>query len=448
MIMAPESQNSSRRKWFSQERPPRGQLGPAPWLSWPETQTIIAALSAQGTSVRFVGGCVRDGILGVMPRDIDIGTPDPPETVIELLQDANVRWAPTGVAHGTVTAWCGNHRFEITTLREDVTTDGRHAQVRWSSEWMADAARRDFTINALSATPDGAVYDYFHGLDDLAHGRVFFVGRAMDRIPEDWLRILRFFRFYARYGHVGPSSDAMSACQKYAPHLQQISKERVRDELIQIFEHSACVETLLLMRGVRVLEQVLPEAQAFGVLRQVIFLETRGLVMEGIVPDPWRRLAAVLQADVSTTQNIAQRLKLSNAQCKYLVARAREQFSFNWDDEVALPSLNAALHRCGRACLVDHILIAWAMERDGTHRVCQERNGQWRVWLEYSLSAPVPIFPLSGQDLLQRGYLSGPPVGKELARLQALWLEAGCSWDNARLLAEMHDPPENPPSAI
>ena len=445
MIATPTPHTPPRRSWSSETRPPRGQLGPVPWLSWPETQTVLAALTARGTSVRFVGGCVRDGILGVMPQDIDIGTPDPPETVIELLQDANMRWAPTGIDHGTITTWCGERRFEVTTLREDIATDGRHAHVRWSSEWMADAARRDFTINALSATPEGAVYDYFDGLDDLAHGRVIFVGRASDRIPEDWLRILRFFRFHARYGRSDPNPDALSACQKYAEHLQKLSGERVRDELIQIFELSACVETLLLMRGARVLEYILPEAQAFGVLRQLVFLETRGLVMEGIGSDPWRRFASVLHENTATVRHIAQRLKLSNVQCKRLVALSCDRRPIERYDEAGAASLSAALHTYGRENLVDYILLAWATERDGEHRVCHERNDQWRVWLEAALSAPVPEFPISGQDLLQRGYSPGPDVGRELARLRGLWLQANCTWDRTQLLEALDHPIKGSP---
>ena len=444
MSATPTSHSPPRRPWSSDTRPPHGQLGPVPWLSWPETQAVLAALMARGTSVRFVGGCVRDGILDVMPQDIDIGTPDPPETVIELLQDANMRWAPTGIDHGTITVWCGERRFEVTTLREDVVTDGRHAHVRWSSEWMADAARRDFTINALSATPEGAVYDYFDGLDDLAHGRVIFVGRASDRIPEDWLRILRFFRFHARYGRTDPNPDALSACQKYAEHLQQLSGERVRDELMQIFELSACVETLLLMRGARVLEYTLPEAHAFGVLRQLIFLETRGLVMEGVGPDPWRRLASVLQVNAITIRHIAQRLKLSNAQCKRLTALSCENRPIDRYDEVIASSLSAALYTHGRTHLVDYILLAWAAERDGEQRVCQERNSQWRAWLEGALSTPIPAFPISGQDLLQRGYSPGPDVGRELTRLRDLWLETDCTCGRTQLLEALRSSAKNP----
>ena len=190
---------------------PMGQLPPQPWLDTVDTRAVIDALEKDGTRVRFIGGCVRDAIAHRPVQDIDIATPDPPETVIALLEGAGIRAIPTGLDHGTVTAVSGGASFEVTTLRKDVATDGRHATVEFTDDWLEDAKRRDFTINAMSATPDGDVFDPFDGISDLAHGRVRFIGLARDRIAEDYLRILRFFRFHGSYGRPPVDKDALAA---------------------------------------------------------------------------------------------------------------------------------------------------------------------------------------------------------------------------------------------
>ena len=208
---------------------PMGQLPPQPWLDTVDTRAVIDALEKDGTRVRFIGGCVRDAIAHRPVQDIDIATPDPPETVIALLEGAGIRAIPTGLDHGTVTAVSGGASFEVTTLRKDVATDGRHATVEFTDDWLEDAKRRDFTINAMSATPDGDVFDPFDGISDLAHGRVRFIGLARDRIAEDYLRILRFFRFHGSYGRPPVDKDALAACRAHADGLSELSGERIRD---------------------------------------------------------------------------------------------------------------------------------------------------------------------------------------------------------------------------
>jgi len=200
-------------------QPTADRLAPQPWMTAPETRAVVAALTADGTEVRFVGGCVRDALLGRPVKDVDIATPDRPQRVMELLARAGIRAIPTGIEHGTVTAVVGRTPFEITTLRRDVETYGRRAKVAFTDDWTADAARRDFTINALSCTPDGRLYDPFGGLADLRAGRVRFVGDPEARIREDVLRLLRFFRFYAHYGAAPPDPAALAACRALAPLL-------------------------------------------------------------------------------------------------------------------------------------------------------------------------------------------------------------------------------------
>ncbi|KAF0137295.1 MAG: poly(A) polymerase [Rhodospirillaceae bacterium] len=260
---------------------PVGQLPPQPWLTHPATRRVIAALTAEGGEVRFVGGCVRDALLQRSVNDIDLATPERPELVLARLAQASLRALPTGLAHGTVTALVDGQTFEITTLRRDVACDGRRAVVAYTDNWAEDAARRDFTINALSADPAGSVYDPFDGLPDLHHGRVRFVGSPRTRIEEDVLRLLRYFRFHGWYGRPPPDREALAACRALAPRLATLSAERVRDELWKILLVPDPASMLLLMQGERVLAHVLPEAGAFGCLRLLAWFEGHGLRVEG-----------------------------------------------------------------------------------------------------------------------------------------------------------------------
>jgi len=280
---------------------PVGQLGPEEWLTAPATRAVLAALTADGAEVRFVGGCVRDSVLRRPVHDIDIATHDPPERVMMLLEQARIRAIPTGIDHGTVTAVVaapeGNAHFEITTLRRDIATDGRHARVAFDGDWTTDAARRDFTVNALFCDAQGRIYDPFDGLPDLGAGRIRFVGNAMKRVDEDALRILRFYRFYAHLGSPPPDPDALDACRNQAQKLATLSGERISGELLRLLEAPDPASVLLMMRDERVLRHILPEAEDFGRLRVLTFLETRGILRPRIAVDALRRLASVLPAD-------------------------------------------------------------------------------------------------------------------------------------------------------
>ena len=224
------------------------QAAPQPWMTAPQTRLVLDALGREGTEVRFIGGCVRDAVLKRPVRDIDLALPLSPQRVMTLLRRANIKAIPTGIDHGTVTAVVDAMQFEITTLRMDVENYGRRAKVAFIDDWSADAARRDFTFNALSCTPDGDIYDYFGGLEDLGHGRVRFVGSARERIAEDVLRLLRFFRFYAYYGRPPPDEEALSACREWAERVQTLSGERVRVELFRTLMATDPADVFQLMR--------------------------------------------------------------------------------------------------------------------------------------------------------------------------------------------------------
>jgi hypothetical protein len=236
------------------------RIEPQSWMTAPHTRAVLAALSAEGAAPRFVGGCVRDAELGRPVKDIDIATPDPPERVLALLERAGLKAVPTGLAHGTVTAISRGRPFEVTSLRIDVETYGRHAKVEFTDDWQADAGRRDLTINALSCAPDGRIFDYFGGLEDLRAGRVRFVGDPRARIREDYLRLLRFFRFHAHYGRGAPDPEGLAAAGELAPKATKLSGERVRAELLRLLAAPDPVPVLDLMAARGVLRVFLPEA--------------------------------------------------------------------------------------------------------------------------------------------------------------------------------------------
>lgn len=398
---------------------PTGKLSPQAWMEAPETRAVIAALTAQGAEARFVGGCVRDAVAHRPVTDIDIATKEPPEKVIKLLEAAGIRAIPTGIEHGTVTAVIGDRHFEITTLRIDVATDGRRAKVAFTDDWVADAARRDFTINTLSCTPAGDIFDPFDGLPDLAHGRVRFVGNAAERIKEDGLRLLRFFRFYATYGRPPPDVNALAACRALAPMLDNLSGERVRDELLRILMAPDPAEVVNLMRGERVLERILPEADDSGRLRALAWLETKAVRIDAVAPEPIRRLAALVKTDRAGAEAVAQRLRLSNQESERLATLAAPPVAVTPDLDAR--ARRRALHRLGADTVRDLALLAWASEVAIAPHGPKGRNGAWIELLDEADAWRPLTFPLKGRDALALGLAEGPRVGALLAEVEAWW---------------------------
>lgn len=423
-----------------------GKLPPQGWMTAPATQAVIAALQADGTQVRFIGGCVRDALLQRPVKDIDIATPDPPERVTELLERAGIRALPTGLSHGTVTAVIGDDRFEVTTLRVDVETDGRHARVAFTDDWIADAQRRDFTINTFSATPDGSVFDPFDSLGDLSHGRVRFVGNATQRIDEDVLRILRYFRFFAHYGRPPANAAALAACRLRAERLANLSGERVRGELLSILHAPEPAEVFLLMRGERVLRQVLPEVgdagRNIGRLRSLTWLETRALRIPSVQPETLRRLAALVDTDAAGIRKMAERLRLSNEQRDCLTVLVEPSFDVvPGMDEV---SRRRALHGLGADRFRDRVLIGWAAERAVQRRRSSDRTEAWKALIAAADAWEPVAFPLQGRDAMALGLVPGPAIGRALAAVESWWEQDGCRAGPEacldRLRAEVADP--------
>ncbi|HSO41959.1 MAG TPA: CCA tRNA nucleotidyltransferase, partial [Rhodospirillales bacterium] len=378
-------------------------------------------------------------------RDIDIALPATPQEVTKLLQAADIRVVPTGIDHGTVTAIVGATPFEITSLRIDVETFGRHARVAYTDDWLADAARRDFTINAMSCTPDGDVYDYFQGLDDLGHGRVRFVGDPAERIGEDVLRLLRFFRFYAHYGREPPDAAALSACRAAAANLRTLSGERVRGEIFRTLMANDPADAFALMRDDEVLGHVLPEAGGVERLRMLSWLDSKALRLQSVAPDPVRRLAAVLapSAGAAEAEAVGDRLRLSNAQAQRLRLMLAPSYQVRINGDAA--DLRRALYHLGDEVVRDLLLLAWAGELAATPAT-RGRNGPWIQRLNLVDAWEPPRFPLRGRDAIALGVTQGPEIGRLLKKVEAWWEQNDFAPDHAACLERLRlliaeDPP-------
>ncbi|WP_288457013.1 CCA tRNA nucleotidyltransferase [uncultured Sphingomonas sp.] len=366
------------------------RLPDAAWRHRPGLDRLAAALDAAGGHARYVGGAVRDTLLGLDVADIDIATDLRPDEVVRRLEAAGIRAIPTGIAHGTVTAVSDGTVVEVTTLRHDVATDGRHAVVAFADDWREDAARRDFTINALYADPmDGTLFDWFGGLDDLAARRVRFIGDPYRRIAEDHLRILRFFRFHARFGST-IDEDALEACTARANDLMALSRERIASELLKLLVAPGAVAAVAVMEERGILRPVLPEITAQGVAR----LDTlaRREAAAGIAADPVRRLAALVPA--AAAEGVGARLKLSNADRKRLIQA---------NGEVGDDGPRPLAYRAGTQTAIDRLLLTGG-------EVAAVRDWQ------------PPVLPMGGGALVARGLAKGPDVARTLRKIENRWI--------------------------
>ena len=386
-------------------------LDPTLLLALPGVRPVLAALP----DARIVGGAVRDLMARRPVSDVDIATPLTPEAVTEALRRAGLRAIPTGIAHGTVTALAEGAPIEITTLRRDVETDGRHAVVAFTNDFQVDAARRDFTINAMSLTPDGTVFDYFGGAADLAAGRVGYVGAPAERIAEDYLRILRFFRFQARYGRVPPDQETSAALSAAAPKLSTLSAERLWSETAKILSVGDPRGVLSLMDKLTVLAALLPEADAS-------WPQTFDKLAAGAAPsDPLLRLAALVPEPVRAGQ-VAERLKLSNAERDRLIALT--------EDAVPPPGADAAALRRALAETPASVLLGRSFLR--------HEPGDEATRLRGALTAmPEPAFPLQGRDGVALGLAPGPALGEALRQVRRWWLDRGCVDDAEACRAQL-----------
>lgn len=408
-----------------------------------ESRAVFAALEADGKEARFIGGCVRDAVFGLPVKDIDIATPEPPDRVLELLEAAGIRAIPTGIDHGTITAVIGLYHFEVTTLRIDVESHGRRATVAFTDDWKADALRRDFTINTLSCNLNGDIYDPLTGMDDLGKRWVRFVGIARERIEEDILRLLRYFRFQATYGNHALDRDALAACRLLAPRLKELAAERVVGELFRILQAPNPADTLLLMRGERVLEHFLPEAENFGRLRMVGWLETTAIKVGSVTPDNIRRLASLLADSPDGYAELAQRLRLSNHQAMRLAVMTNGAYTLS--PEMGRHDRLQALYHLHSDGFRDLTLLHWAQERSVGLRTPSTRTDAWLSLVQEADAWIQPRFPLKGRDAIALGLQPGPGIGKAIGAVETWWREGDFSADRERCIRQLETVIEGTP---
>jgi tRNA nucleotidyltransferase/poly(A) polymerase len=405
--------------------------GRADWLSEPDLQRLLAALAAGGEEARIAGGAVRNALLGEPVADVDIATTTDPDETVRRAEAAGFRTIPTGIEHGTITVIAGGRPLEVTTLRADVETDGRRAKVLFGRDWKADAERRDFTINALYAEADGTVVDLVGGLADLENRVLRFIGDPEERIREDFLRILRFFRFFAWYGSGRPDAEGLKACARLKEGLDQLSAERVWRELKKLLSAPDPSRALLWMRQASVLTKVVPESEKWGIdaIHALVAAE-RDLGWE---PDPLLRLEAIVPPDAERMKGLAERLKLSNADAE----RLRRWATASTIEPTSTESdLAKQAYRHGSQGILDRLRLALASARSRavqSNGAMLEAGGFSRL-LKFAESWKAPEFPLKGGDLLTMGAKAGPNVGQLLKSLENEWVDSGFALERGALL--------------
>jgi poly(A) polymerase len=391
------------------------------------TRAVMRALTREGGAARFVGGAVRNALLREPVGDIDIATPLSPDEVINRLKQSGLNPIPTGIDHGTVTAISSGKPFEVTTLRRDVSTDGRRATVAFTTDWSEDAARRDFTINALYASEEGEVFDYFGGLADLRARRVRFVGDPRTRIREDYLRILRLFRFHAWYGKGDLDGDAFVAASSEKSGLKLLSGERVQKELLRLFEAKSPIATLQAMQSASILAEVLPGDLQLDRVARLVDIETANRRS----PDKLLRLAALLPDDTKIARKLSQTLKLSNADRDRLIEALEP------DDRISASlsprEARQLLYRLGQRCFTDQALLHWSDMKRGA------KDANWRKLLKLATSWKKPELPIDGRDVMAKGIDEGPKIGTTLRALEEEWIEADFAPDRRALLKRLKE---------
>ncbi|HET9903855.1 MAG TPA: CCA tRNA nucleotidyltransferase [Xanthobacteraceae bacterium] len=387
-------------------------LAQAPWLRHGPLPRLLKVLDAEGEEARVIGGAVRNALLSETPQEFDIATTAVPETVMSRAAKAGFKSIPTGVEHGTVTVVVDGAPFEVTTLRRDVETFGRKAKVRFGRDWKADAERRDFTINALSVSREGELHDYVGGLADIAARRVRFIGEPRQRIREDYLRILRFFRFHAAYGEGAPDPAGLAAAIAEREGLAQLSRERVRMEWMKLLVAPGAVPTLEVMADAGFVSSLLASVPQVIQTGRLVGLEAN----LGLAPDPIRRLAVLAVQVTEDAERLLQRLRLSNVEYERLRSMADRWWRIAPD--LSEKAARALLYALGPDRFLDRVLYAWA--RCGA----AVDAPAWRTFADLPTRWTAPRFPLRAADFLRRGLVPGPGLGRALARAEEAWIAA------------------------
>jgi poly(A) polymerase len=395
----------------------------ADWLKDGAVAMLLGLLDRDGEEARVVGGAVRNTLLAEPVGDVDIATTATPDVVIARVEAAGFKAVPTGIEHGTVTVVAQGRPHEVTTLREDVETDGRRAKVAFGRDWRRDAERRDFTMNALSVSRDGTIHDYVGGLVDLHLRRVRFIGEPETRIAEDYLRILRFFRFHAAYGHGALDPAGLAACIAARQHLDRLSRERVRMEMFKLLVAAHAVPVLAVMSEAGLLLSVLAGVPLPASLRAMTEIEA----VLGLDPDPVRRLGALALFIVEDADRLRDRLRLANVEHERLHAMADGWWRISAAN--AEQDGHAVLYRLGRERFTDQVLLAWTRSRAGV------ADTDWHEFARLPERWAAPDFPLKAADFVQRGVAKGPALGTALRAAEEVWIAADFPTDAADISA-------------
>lgn len=397
------------------------------WLESAALQKVLAAFKAAGIEARIVGGAVRNSLIGRPVTDIDIATPALPEDVIRIARSSGLGAHPTGIAHGTITVVADAVPFEVTTLRRDVETDGRRAVVAFTSAWEDDASRRDFTINALYCSADGTVYDPVGGLADLRERRVRFIGDPAERIREDYLRILRFFRFAAEFGNSELDPAGLAAAKRLKDGLRRLSPERIRSEILKLLAGPKAAEIVRIMHAAGILDVIFATPLDPDCLARLQAIEAA----LGQPPDVLARLAALAVPDANQASDLAKRLRLSNAEAERLEEAARGDAAF--DPAVPEAAAQAALYRMGADAYRRAVRVAWA--RSGA----PANDSGWRARTLLPDRWKPPVMPFAGSDVVAEGVAPGPQVGAVLKSFENWWIASGFPDDKALQRAKLRE---------
>ncbi|WP_455476735.1 CCA tRNA nucleotidyltransferase [Bartonella sp. B41] len=407
----------------------------ADWLQRESVQTLLHILSVDGEEARIVGGAVRNQLLGQLISDIDIATTCLPQQVMERVEKAGFKAIPTGIAFGTVTVIAGECSYEVTTLRSDFETDGRHAKVVFGRDWKKDAERRDFTINALYCDAVGNLYDVVGGLDDIASRTVRFIGIAENRIHEDYLRILRFFRFFAWYGVGRPDAQGLKACVFLKKGLQRLSSERIWEEIKKLFSAPNPIRALLWMRQSGILTLIFPETEKWGIdaIHSLVKVEQ----IFGWKIDPLLRLESILPPDLARLNEMVLRLRLSNKEAIRLKKWAElDVINQNCSDNL----VQKMIYFHGQQPVLDQLSLSVAAAHVDALKEGQasQKAADYMRLYRFAQKWQVPAFPISGKDLIRKGLAKGVTLGKKLKELEKVWIESGFSIGRNELLEKIN----------
>jgi poly(A) polymerase len=407
-----------------------------PWFQHAALNRVMTLLNSDGAEGRVVGGAVRNSLLGEPVGDIDLATTLLPTDVMARATEAGIKAVPTGIDHGTVTLVVDGKPFEVTTLRRDVATNGRHADVAFGTDWQEDAERRDFTINALYADQTGTIIDLVGGKADIETATLRFIGDAQSRIAEDYLRVLRFFRLFAWYGRGRPDANGLRACAGARDHLGQLSAERVWSEIKKMLSAKDPGRALLWMRQAGVLSTILPETEKWGIDALPGLIATQNAL--GWQPDPLLRLIAMVPNDAERMKGLSTRLKLSKHEAQFLQDFVKAPKIADGLGELALDRL---LYQHGKAGIIAQLRLSLANARSKAEgdTEAMAQTGRFSRLLQRAESFEKPAFPLNGGDVMAHGIPAGPQVGTLLGELEAAWVQANFTFNREKMLARLKD---------